>query len=199
MLCTKHHKQIDDQVASFPEDRVIQIKRNHERWVADITADPIHPMGIRIYGRSLRIEDTGVIRAEGPQAFIELGVDDITNAGTVITSQTKAGTRLADHLRVIADHLYGDAREWGKPPTGQAIYSTFLAQYVSYGRALQAVELYDSAMRAGLETGMARTDFETATSPDAAREVADEMVRWAETLDQLRLNGHMRPTGSSPA
>jgi hypothetical protein len=33
LLCNLHHKQIDDQVASFPVDRLKTIKLHHERWV----------------------------------------------------------------------------------------------------------------------------------------------------------------------
>jgi hypothetical protein len=33
LLCNIHHKQIDDQVASFPAERLKGIKLHHERWV----------------------------------------------------------------------------------------------------------------------------------------------------------------------
>jgi hypothetical protein len=33
LLCNVHHKQIDDQVAIFPVDRLKTIKLHHERWV----------------------------------------------------------------------------------------------------------------------------------------------------------------------
>lgn len=39
LLCRIHHKQIDDQWASFPTSRVREIKRIHEQWVRD-TLEP---------------------------------------------------------------------------------------------------------------------------------------------------------------
>ncbi len=33
LLCNVHHKQIDDQVATFPVERLAQIKVEHEAWV----------------------------------------------------------------------------------------------------------------------------------------------------------------------
>ncbi len=35
LLCNLHHKQIDDQVAGFPVDRLKMIKLHHERWVRE--------------------------------------------------------------------------------------------------------------------------------------------------------------------
>jgi hypothetical protein len=34
LLCSRCHKQIDDQVNAYPEDRLLEIKRGHEAWAA---------------------------------------------------------------------------------------------------------------------------------------------------------------------
>lgn len=36
LLCSTHHKQVDDQVASYPLDALKRIKKQHEDWVAAI-------------------------------------------------------------------------------------------------------------------------------------------------------------------
>ena len=35
LLCRKHHKQVDDQVLHFTEERLKEIKRKHEAWAAN--------------------------------------------------------------------------------------------------------------------------------------------------------------------
>jgi hypothetical protein len=150
------------------------------------SSDPIHPLGVAIHARIIRNEASGTIRADGPGSSVNIVADDITNAGSVVADQSGPGVRLADHLRVVAGHISDDVAEWNK----QAMYdqgdSAFSVQYVRYGRGRQAGELHDSAVRAGLATSMARADFERATTPAAARRVANELVRWADELDRRR-------------
>lgn len=54
LLCSKCHKQVDDQVNAYPVDLLLQIKRDHEAWVAKLgektepgpvrlVPDPEHP------------------------------------------------------------------------------------------------------------------------------------------------------------
>jgi len=42
LLCRKHHKQVDDQVGYYTVERLKEIKRRHEEWVASLgeTANP---------------------------------------------------------------------------------------------------------------------------------------------------------------
>ena len=42
LLCRKHHKQVDDQVGYYTVERLKEIKRQHEEWVASLgeTANP---------------------------------------------------------------------------------------------------------------------------------------------------------------
>jgi hypothetical protein len=40
LLCRKHHKQVDDQVGHYTVERLKEIKRQHEEWVASQTSDP---------------------------------------------------------------------------------------------------------------------------------------------------------------
>jgi hypothetical protein len=40
LLCNRHHKEVDDQVSTYPEDRLIGIKRDHEQWVARLGEQP---------------------------------------------------------------------------------------------------------------------------------------------------------------
>jgi hypothetical protein len=52
LLCSKHHKQIDDQVEHYTIGRLQKIKQEHETWVASfgdhrptrLVPDPAHPM-----------------------------------------------------------------------------------------------------------------------------------------------------------
>lgn len=54
LLCSRCHKQVDDQVNAYTEDRLLGIKRDHEAWVAKLgekknqgpsrlVPDPAHP------------------------------------------------------------------------------------------------------------------------------------------------------------
>ena len=149
-------------------------------------ADPIHPLGVGIYARTLRNEAGGTIRADGPGSFVDLVADDIVNAGTVSADQNGSGTRLADHLRVIAGHIADDAAQWDPRSRHSQQDGAFASQYIRYGRGRQAGELYDSAVKAGLQTSMAKAAFECATTPDEARRIANELVRWADELDRQR-------------
>lgn len=36
LLCSRHHKEIDDQVNSYPEARLLEIKRAHEIWISEL-------------------------------------------------------------------------------------------------------------------------------------------------------------------
>lgn len=45
LLCNRHHKQIDDQVSTFPIERLHQIKRDHEHWAANIQTEANGPFG----------------------------------------------------------------------------------------------------------------------------------------------------------
>lgn len=40
LLCSKHHKQVDDQVAHYTVDLLKQIERDHEGWVARLDDGP---------------------------------------------------------------------------------------------------------------------------------------------------------------
>jgi hypothetical protein len=51
LLCSKHHKQVDDQVEHYTTGRLKEIKQEHENWVASLggrptrlVPDPAHPM-----------------------------------------------------------------------------------------------------------------------------------------------------------
>ena len=52
LLCSKDHKRVDDQVGHYTPELLRQIKRDHERWVAELgetgpmklVPDPTHPI-----------------------------------------------------------------------------------------------------------------------------------------------------------
>jgi hypothetical protein len=59
LLCSKCHKQVDDHVNSYSEDRLLKIKRDHEAWAAKLgektdpgpmrlVPDPAHPVPKRL-------------------------------------------------------------------------------------------------------------------------------------------------------
>jgi hypothetical protein len=47
LLCRKHHKQVDDQVNYYTVERLKEIKRNHEEWVASL-GEPTDPGPVRL-------------------------------------------------------------------------------------------------------------------------------------------------------
>ena len=40
LLCSRCHKQVDDQVNAYPEERLLKIKREHEAWAARLGQEP---------------------------------------------------------------------------------------------------------------------------------------------------------------
>lgn len=59
LLCSRHHKEVDDQVNTFTVDWLHEIKRDHETWVAKLgekktsgrmrwVPDPAHPVPKRL-------------------------------------------------------------------------------------------------------------------------------------------------------
>ncbi|HUF61199.1 MAG TPA: HNH endonuclease signature motif containing protein [Verrucomicrobiales bacterium] len=48
LLCRIHHKQVDDQTATFSAAILRQMKSNHEVWVSERLADPDRPKPVRI-------------------------------------------------------------------------------------------------------------------------------------------------------
>lgn len=60
LLCRKHHKQVDDQVGYYTVERLKEIKRQHEEWIASLgeqdndpgpvrlIPDPAHPLAKRL-------------------------------------------------------------------------------------------------------------------------------------------------------
>jgi hypothetical protein len=47
LLCSKHHKQVDDQVNTYTVDRLLEIKHDHEAWIAKLGKKP-SPGGTRL-------------------------------------------------------------------------------------------------------------------------------------------------------
>jgi hypothetical protein len=47
LLCRKHHKQVDDQASHYTVERLKEIKRKHEEWVASL-GDSAHPGPVRL-------------------------------------------------------------------------------------------------------------------------------------------------------
>jgi len=48
LLCRTHHKQVDDQTATFSADILRQMKSNHEVWVSERLEDPERPKPVRL-------------------------------------------------------------------------------------------------------------------------------------------------------
>ena len=40
LLCSRHHKEIDDQVNTYPDARLLEIKSAHEKWNAELGKKP---------------------------------------------------------------------------------------------------------------------------------------------------------------
>ncbi|MGH3219634.1 MAG: HNH endonuclease [Streptosporangiaceae bacterium] len=65
LLCRKHHKQIDDQVGYYTVERLREIKRTHEEWVASLgeasSPGPVRlvPDPTRPIPKALKIFTTG--------------------------------------------------------------------------------------------------------------------------------------------
>jgi hypothetical protein len=150
------------------------------RSVRPSSPGPTHPLGVAIAARSLR--NNGTISAAGPGSSVDVVADDVVNTGIIEADQNGPGVALADHLRVIAGHILGDAAQWDARSMGSQ--AAFAAVYVRYGRGRQAGELYDSAVKAGLRTTVPRAVFESASTPEEARLVAGQLIRWADELNQ---------------
>jgi hypothetical protein len=148
--------------------------------------DPLHSLGVSIRARGLRNEAGGAILASGPGSFVDIVSEDVANAGVVFADQGGPGVRLVDHARVIAGHISKHAADWEQRAAGSGRDAAFAAEYVKFGYGRQAGELYDSAARVGLTTPLAKAEFQRAAVPGAAHQVASELVRWADDLDQRR-------------
>ncbi len=48
LLCRTHHKQVDDQTATFSADILRQMKSNHEVWVSERLEAPDRPKPVRL-------------------------------------------------------------------------------------------------------------------------------------------------------
>lgn len=157
-------------------------------------AEPMHPVGVTVRaGQEIRIGRSGAILASGPGAFVDLASDGpVTNRGLVQASQDGPGIRLADHLRLIAGHINDHALGWARSPTEPSRNAKFAAEYARFGHGRQAAELYDSAINAGLKTDRDRAWFEGAASPAEGSQVALQLTRWAEELNQRSIRGLRR-------
>jgi len=84
LLCSKHHKQVDDQVGHYTVDLLKQIKRDHEEWVrargepgpVGLVPDPKYPIP-----KALKLCITGTQlwnNMEGVRAFYPSWPDGLT-------------------------------------------------------------------------------------------------------------------------
>ncbi len=48
LLCRKHHKQVDDQVSYYTVERLKEIKRQHEEWIASLGEHRDDPGPVRL-------------------------------------------------------------------------------------------------------------------------------------------------------
>ena len=50
LLCSVHHKIVDDNVDDFPKEKLIEFKKNHEDWVlSSLTVDPVKQRDDELY------------------------------------------------------------------------------------------------------------------------------------------------------
>lgn len=133
LLCTKHHKQIDDQVSHFTIERLREIKREHETWVmrssesrnfgsVQLVPDPLRPTP-----KALKVFTTGSALwrfVEGSMAFypswpnglreehedlIADFLDDLRDCNDVVDhldsfrAKRDAARELGDHIKCLAE------------------------------------------------------------------------------------------------
>lgn len=155
------------------------------RSARSAAADPMHPVRVSIRaGTGVQNEAGAVIFASGPDSGVDIHTAGmVVNAGIIGTDQGGKGVRLADHARLIGGLIKNHALEWEQRSAGSGGDAGFAAEYARFGYGRQAGELYDSATQAGLTTRMAKAEFQGAAAPGDARQVAAELVRWADQLD----------------
>jgi hypothetical protein len=61
LLCSKHHKQVDDQVGYYSVDRLKEIKRMHEEWVTSLD-DPWPLPWVACCLRKILVRNSYVLR-----------------------------------------------------------------------------------------------------------------------------------------
>jgi hypothetical protein len=177
----------EERVANAKQAEVLRRQEGKQgaREAVQPQLDPMHPLGVSISAGSMR--NHGTIVASGPGSFVDIvAAGDVVNTGTVNADQAGPGVRLADHSRSVAESITGHAALWEQRAADSRHGAAFAAEYVKFGFGRQAGELFDSAVRAGLTTPMARAEFQRAAAPGIARHVASELVRWADELDGRR-------------
>ncbi|GAA2053226.1 hypothetical protein GCM10009839_71210 [Catenulispora yoronensis] len=103
LLCSKHHKQIDDQVNHFTSDRLRSIKTQHEKWVKDMDlragparfiTDPTKPLSEKLElftsgeGLWALIDGTLVIYPAWPRGLPEEAADAVAGFLDSVTDWT---------------------------------------------------------------------------------------------------------------
>lgn len=69
LLCSVHHKMIDDQVETFPAERVRSMKQEHEQWVQALTnGEPVR--GVRVVRDPNRIPETLTLVNNGRELYL---------------------------------------------------------------------------------------------------------------------------------
>ncbi len=114
LLCSKHHKQIDDQVSHFKIERLREIKDAHESWIAELDKSnsfgPVQlvPDPTRPIPKVLKIFTTGS------------GLWHMIDGSTAFYPSWPAG--LSDEQEDIIAAFLDDVRDWNDCVGGQESY-----------------------------------------------------------------------------
>jgi hypothetical protein len=130
LLCSKHHKQVDDQVGHYTVDRLKRIKREHEEWVRSrndepgpirFVPDPKYPipkaLKLCITGTQLwnNMEGVRSFRPSWPDGLSEEQQDltasflddlrdwmDVTSMDSSYKTGREAARHLGEHVKALA-------------------------------------------------------------------------------------------------
>jgi hypothetical protein len=105
LLCRKHHKQVDDQVGYYTVDRMKELKRAHEEWVATL-GEPTGPGPIRLVPdptRPLRKTLTIITTGSALWRFVEGSHGFYANSPD----------GLSDEQADLIDGFFEGLRDWG--------------------------------------------------------------------------------------
>jgi hypothetical protein len=101
LVCLEHHKMIDDKklVASYPEERLLQMKHDHE-------------YAMELAGNSLNFETSHILLFSSPIKGVQDATISKNHAVLAMLSTKRPAKAEPDSIRIQCDLDYNDAAYW---------------------------------------------------------------------------------------
>ena len=101
LVCLEHHKMIDDKklVASYPEERLLQMKHDHE-------------CAMELAGNALNFETSHILLFSSPIKGVQDATISKNHAVLAILSTKRPAKAEPDSIRIQCDLDYNDAAYW---------------------------------------------------------------------------------------